>query len=216
MSGMLINCGVPPDQCIDVSDSYKDPNPTVFKQLGDSDLVQIERIIVVDGCPGAVPQVRQIDGRNCQFPHPQQLLQGFWGEIGLKSTFDHGTMGNPSEDLPVARLNRRIRVDASPISVIFRNTRGHVVLVSRVLTMFIGKRLPESESAPGSLPSSTICFANQVWVLVVIQSLQSCLIENGFGMAGVIDSTVGDQNELTGLDGGFILQNAIPGYTDAV
>ena len=104
MRRMAINRGVLPDQCVHIGDSYENSNSTGLKWLGDGDLVEVDGVIVVNGCPEPVTQVAHAVGCTGWFLDCHQLLQFLCWKVRLKTALKHGAMRNRGERGPIVTL----------------------------------------------------------------------------------------------------------------
>ncbi len=96
--GVLVNGRAFFDQCVHVGDGHQHFDAAFAQQLADGELVQIERVIVVDGTP---KQTREIaNGRigvAAGAGDRGQLLRDSGRELGLQAALGHDADSNANE-----------------------------------------------------------------------------------------------------------------------
>ena len=90
--GMRVDCAVAGHQGVDVSDAHQNADVAVWKLVGDLDLVEILRGVVVNRGPEQVAQVVDVSvrrrDRNVRLEGSDLLLNRRW-EVRFKAVFDH-------------------------------------------------------------------------------------------------------------------------------
>jgi hypothetical protein len=99
MPGMIVNRGLPLYNGIDIGNCDKDLYGAFRHCLGNSKLVQISGLIVVDGTPMKFSEVmgRSVNVR-CGLPDFLKLGQGLLRKIGKKPSVKHRPTGNSLQD----------------------------------------------------------------------------------------------------------------------
>ena len=83
------------DQCVDIGDGDEDFYSAVVTVFGDGQLIEVARLVVVDGTPETVAQVADVgaecDGRGME---GRELLKRACVEIRQQSPGEHGLPGD--------------------------------------------------------------------------------------------------------------------------
>jgi hypothetical protein len=99
---MIVNCRSPLDDRVNVGNGDQDLGGPVGHGLGNGKLVQIARIIVVDGTPEQVPKItRRLLSLRRWGVDSVKLGERLGRKIWNKSSFKHRPMGNSLQDRAV-------------------------------------------------------------------------------------------------------------------
>ena len=99
---MIINGGARLDECVHVCNGHHDTDGTLGQGLDDGQLVQVPRIIVVDGAPGQGRQVADVRAFLARrVPQARELPVNRFGELRLQSAAEHGHRCNRRQGGPL-------------------------------------------------------------------------------------------------------------------
>ena len=102
MPSMIVKCRLLLDDSVNVGNGNKDLCGPVGHGFGNRKLVQITRIIVVDGAPEKAPKITSRFFRSRRRPVDSvELGERLARKIRSQSSFNHGPMGNPLQDRAV-------------------------------------------------------------------------------------------------------------------
>jgi hypothetical protein len=114
MGGVTVNGRVFWGQRVHIRHRHQDSGPPERERFRNGDLVEVERVVVVDGRPEPVAQIPGVAGqRGWRFNHPQ-FPPGGRGEVRLQAAPDHGAAGDGGKSGPV--VHRLARGQSLPSS----------------------------------------------------------------------------------------------------
>ena len=90
------------DDGVNVGDGHHNPGSPIGQSVGNGKLIQVPRIIIVDGAPEKVAEITRGAIRCSRWPVDSiKLGQRLGREIRDKSFFPHGLIGNSTQDRAV-------------------------------------------------------------------------------------------------------------------